>query len=345
MLDNLPVIQLNSVSKTFHQPKQVVQALKDVSLSINNSEIYGLIGVNGSGKTTLAKIISTLLIPDCGRVLVLEIDALSFPGKVKEHIGISLGEGRSFYFRLTAEQNLEFFGTMLEIPPKKLKKRINELLELLDLKWANKTPYMEFSSGMKRKLDLARAMLAYPDIYILDEPTNGIDPLSQDVIRSMIFNLKKEGKTILLITHNLYEANILCDRVGILDKGVLLWQGSIEDFSEHKETSILECSFKESSYDSNSNYSSNSNTNFTLTESLISELSNLPFVKKITKNCYDNGYQIFFSKGNGGLNKLLSFVSSKDNLILERINLLTPTIEDIFREFVKVGESKDNKYA
>lgn len=336
MLENNPfAIQLDSISKIFHQPRQIVQALKDVSLSINKSEIYGLIGVNGSGKTTLAKIISTLLLPDCGKVLVLGIDALSFPGKVKEYIGISLGEGRSFYFRLTAEQNLEFFGTMVEIPPKKLKKRIDELLELLNLKWAKKTPYMEFSSGMKRKLDLARAMLAYPDIYILDEPANGIDPLSQDTIRSMIFNLKKEGKTILLITHNLYEANILCDRVGILDKGVLLWQGSIEDFSEHKETSILECSFKE--------LFSNPNSNFALTDKFVSELSSLPFVKKITKNNYDSGYQIFFSKENGGLNKLLSFISSKD-LILERINLIIPTIEDIFRVFVKVGKSEDNKY-
>lgn len=331
MTESFPAIQLDSVSKIFHQPKQVVQALKDITLSINRSEIYGLIGVNGSGKTTLAKIISTLLLPDSGEVFVCGIDALDFPEKIKEHIGISLGEGRSFYFRLTAEQNLEFFGTMLEIPPKKLKKRIDELLELLDLKWAKKTPYMEFSSGMKRKLDLARAMLSYPDIYILDEPTNGIDPLSQDIIRSMIFNLKREGKTILLITHNLYEANILCDRVGILDKGILLWQGSIKDFSKHKETSILECSFKEFSY------SFNSNNDF------VKELSKLSFVKKVTKNGYDGSYQIFFSKENGGLNKLLSFISSKD-LILDRINLLTPTIEDIFREFVKVEESKEDKY-
>ncbi|MBP6064160.1 MAG: ABC transporter ATP-binding protein [Bacteroidales bacterium] len=343
MLENLTAIQLNSVSKTFHQPKQVVQALKDVSLSINNGEIYGLIGVNGSGKTTLAKIISTLLLPDSGRVFVSGIDVINYPGKVKEHIGISLGEGRSFYFRLTAEQNLEFFGTMLEIPPKKLKKRIDELLELLDLKCAKKTPYMEFSSGMKRKLDLARAMLAYPDIYLLDEPTNGIDPLSQDVIRNMIFNLKKEEKTILLITHNLHEANILCDRVGILDKGVLLWQGSIEDFSKHKETSILECSFERIS-STTSNLELNSLSDFNDSDNnLVKELSDLSFVKKITRNDYNRGYQIFFSKENGGLNKLLSFISSKE-LNLERINLLTPTIEDIFREFVKVGESKDNKY-
>jgi ABC-2 type transport system ATP-binding protein len=185
---------------------------------------------------------------------------------------------------------------------------------------------MKFSSGMKRKLDLARSMLSNPDIYILDEPTNGIDPISQDVIRKIIFDLKKEGKTILLITHNLHEANLLCDRVGILDKGVLVWEGSINDFEKHKELSILDCS-----YDSDVSK-----------EEVISKLLDLSIVKRVSySEEIDKSFKIFFSKKNGALDILLKNISLF-NFDTTRISLITPTIEDIFREFVKNNQKDIN---
>jgi ABC-2 type transport system ATP-binding protein len=315
------IIKAESVCKFYRKNKGFVNALTNVSLNINKSEIYGLIGMNGSGKTTLAKIIATLLIQDSGEIIINDILVRKYPEKIKRLIGLSLGEGRSFYFRLTAEQNLEFFGTMLEIPPRYLKSRIGYLLDLFDLTDAKKTPYMKFSFGMKRKLDLARAMLASPEIYILDEPTNGIDPISQDTIRNTILELKKNGKTIFLITHNLHEANQLCDRVGILDQGELLWQGSIKDFEDFKETYVLEFITKR-----------------LLQEKDAHDLSNLPVVNKIVQTedpvNQKNRIKVFFYKRDQGMDYVLEKVAGMNIGILD-VHFLTPTIEDIFREFVK----------
>jgi ABC-2 type transport system ATP-binding protein len=319
------MISVVSASKSFKQPKKVVKALSNVSLLIPKGEIYGLIGVNGSGKTTLAKILATLLIQDSGKVSIDDVPVNKYPNKIKQMIGISLGESRSFYYRLSAEQNLEFFGTMLEIPPKLLKKRIDELINLFNLTESKKTPYMEFSMGMKRKLDLARAMLTYPEVYLLDEPTNGIDPLSQDRIRNAIHELKIKGKTIFLITHNLYEANTLCDRVGILDQGKLLWQGATKDFDDFKETFILELTITRLVQDEE-----------------MKELKSLPIVKKIIqlREAHDKKHllKVFIAKKGLGLDFILEKIASK-NVGITNIHFLTPTIEDIFREFVK-GEEK-----
>lgn len=315
------MVLIDSVYKNYKQPKKIINALININISISDSEIYGLIGVNGSGKTTLAKILATLLIQDSGEIIINGFSVRKYPEKIKRLIGLSLGEGRSFYFRLTAEQNLEFFGTMLEIPPRFLKSRIGYLLDLFGLTDAKKTPYMKFSSGMKRKLDLARAMLASPEIYILDEPTNGIDPISQDTIRNTILDLKRNGKTIFLITHNLHEANQLCDRVGILDQGKLLWQGSIKDFEDFKETYVLEFITKR-----------------LLQEKDIHVLNNLPVVNKIVQTedtvNQKNKIKVFFYKRDQGMDYVLEKVAGMNVGILD-VHFLTPTIEDIFREFVK----------
>jgi len=315
------MISVESIDKVFIQSKKLVQALENVTINVLDSEIYSLIGMNGSGKTTLAKIMATLLIQDSGEIIINDILVRKYPEKIKRLIGLSLGEGRSFYFRLTAEQNLEFFGTMLEIPPRILRKRIGELLGLFDLEDSRKTPYMKFSSGMKRKLDLARAMLASPEIYILDEPTNGIDPISQDIIRKTILDLKRNGKTIFLITHNLHEANQLCDRVGILDQGKLLWQGSIKDFEDFKETFVLEFITKR-----------------LLQEKDTHDLRKLPVVSKIVQTedseNQKNKIKVFFYKKDQGLDYILEKIAGMNVGILD-VHFLTPTIEDIFREFVK----------
>ena len=316
------MIAIELVSKTFRQAKKNVVALQNVSLSIGKGEIFGLIGVNGSGKTTLAKIIATLLVPDAGSVFVHGISVLHKPEQVKKYIGLSLGEGRSFYFRLTAAQNLEFFGTMLELPSKDLKNRINELLHVFHLEDSRHKAYMKFSFGMKRKLDLARAMLAKPEIYLLDEPTNGIDPLSQEMIRKMIHQLKQEGKTIFLITHNLHEANLLCDRVGIVDQGQLLWQGSIQDFVSEKETHILSIT-----------------TDREMTSEEKNLMMQLPFVKKITSarqktGSTDVSWQLYFQKESYSLSIILQSLGQFSLHIVD-LHVQTPTIEDIFHQFVK----------
>ncbi len=316
------MIVVESVSKLFKQGRKTVIALQNINLSINKGEIYGLIGANGSGKTTLAKILATLLLPDEGKVFIKDVSVIHKPEIVKNFFGLSLGEGRSFYYRLTAIQNLEFFGTMLEIPPKQLKNRINELLMLFNLEESCDKAFMKFSYGMKRKLDLARAMLAKPEVYILDEPTNGIDPFSQEAIRNTIYKLKQEGKTIFMITHNLHEASLLCDRVGIVDKGHLLWQGSVQDFVSEKEIHILSIT------------SDREPTNHE--KNTILQYLN---VKKITPaeaktNDSHVSWSIYFQKEIKSLSILLHILSNFSLEILD-IHIVTPSVIDIFRQFIK----------
>lgn len=316
------MIVVESVSKMFKQGRKTVTALQSINLSINRGEIYGLIGANGSGKTTLAKILATLLLPDEGKVFIKDISVIHKPEIVKQFFGLSLGEGRSFYYRLTAIQNLEFFGTMLEIPPKQLKNRINELLTLFNLEDSCDKAFMKFSYGMKRKLDLARAMLAKPEVYILDEPTNGIDPFHQEIIRNTIYKLKQEGKTIFMITHNLHEASLLCDRVGIVDKGHLLWQGSVQDFVSEKEIHILSIT------------SDREPTN--QEKSTILQYLN---VKKITPTeTKTNGspvsWSIYFLKEIKSLSLLLHILSNFSLEIID-IHIVTPSVIDIYRQFIK----------
>jgi ABC-2 type transport system ATP-binding protein len=328
--NQLASIQIDQVSKVFHQGKKTITVLNNVSLQIYPGEIYGVIGVNGSGKTTLAKIISSLTLPDQGYVYVQQRDVAKEPEKVKEHIGLSLGVDRSFYYRLTAEQNLEYFGTMHEIPSRLLRQRIDEYLHQFDLGWAKKLQYMKFSSGMKRKLDLIRSMLPQPSIFILDEPTNGIDPHSQEHIRKMLRQLKKEKKTILLITHNLHEADLLCDRIGILDEGNLVWQGSVVDFEQYKGVSSLICECE------NQLIKPDEAARF------IESASNHPCIRKVNILPEKTSFEVYFDKNETSMMHVLNFIATS-NLPVTKINTLTPSIEDIFREFVSNDPKKRDK--
>ena len=314
-------IQVDKVTKVYKQGKQTVTALDKVSLQIHAGEIYGIIGVNGSGKTTLAKIIATLTLPDQGRVRVQQWEVTEHPEKVKECMGLSLGVDRSFYYRLTAEQNLEYFGTMHEIPSRLLRQRIDEYLGQFDLSWAKKMHYMKFSSGMKRKLDLIRSMLPHPSIFILDEPTNGIDPHSQTHIRKVLRQLKKEQKTIMLITHNLHEADLLCDRIGILDQGKLVWQGSVGDFEQYKGVSRLTCETDQHIISPKDE------------EKLHQAVSSYPCIRKINIHSNRSFVEVYYEHHELNLNHVLNLIASL-GLPISKINTMPPTIEDIFNEFV-----------
>ncbi|HEX8735202.1 MAG TPA: ABC transporter ATP-binding protein [Pyrinomonadaceae bacterium] len=197
--------------------KSPVEALKNVSFEIETGEIFGLIGRNGAGKTTLTKIIATLVQPSGGRVAVKGFDSVRDEVKVRALIGLATAEERSFYWRLSCEQNMMFFARLYGMQDASARRKIGELFEKLNLNELAKRRFSEISTGNKQRLAVARAMLPAPPILLLDEPTRSLDPLAAAEMRHLISSL--ENVSILLTSHNLTEVEQLCRRVAVISRG------------------------------------------------------------------------------------------------------------------------------
>jgi len=201
--------------------KDPVEALRDVSFEVETGEIFGLIGRNGAGKTTLTKIVATLVQPTTGSVSVRGHDSVDHDELVRRDIGLATAEERSFYWRLTAEQNLMFFARLHGLSDRFAKQRMKELFAKLELEEFRKRRFGELSTGNKQRLAVARAMLASPPVLLLDEPTRSLDPLAAARMREMIRSLAEQDPpvTTLLTSHNLAEVETLCARVAIISRG------------------------------------------------------------------------------------------------------------------------------
>ena len=198
---------------------EAVVALNGVSLGIPEGEIHGLLGPNGAGKTTLVKILSTVLLPTSGRARVLGHDVVDETKRVRPLIGIVFGGERGLYTRLTARQNLEYWGALYRLPAAEVRERARALLERVGLVERADQRVEEYSRGMKQRLHLARGLIGDARVLFLDEPTTGMDPLAARDFRRLIAELKGEGRTILLATHDMVEAETVCDRVTLIDRG------------------------------------------------------------------------------------------------------------------------------
>ncbi|HEY4423200.1 MAG TPA: ABC transporter ATP-binding protein [Pyrinomonadaceae bacterium] len=201
--------------------KDPVEALRDVSFEVEIGEIFGLIGRNGAGKTTLTKIVATLVQPTTGSVSVHGHDSVSDDEHVRRHIGLSTAEERSFYWRLTSEQNLMFFARLHGLSDRVAKQRIKDVFAKLELDEVARRRFGELSTGNKQRLAVARALLAKPPVLLLDEPTRSLDPLAAARMRDLIRSLAGQAPpvTILLTSHNLAEVETLCARVAIISRG------------------------------------------------------------------------------------------------------------------------------
>jgi ABC-2 type transport system ATP-binding protein len=211
-----------------------VEALKNVSLEIADSEIFGLIGKNGAGKTTLTKIIATLVQPTSGKVSVKGFDSIDDEVKVRSLIGLATAEERSFYWRLSCERNMLFFARLYAMDDKQARKRIGEIFEKLNLTELKSRRFSELSTGNKQKLAVARALLAKPPVLLLDEPTRSLDPLAAAEMRNLIASL--ENVSVLLTSHNLAEIEELCDRVAIISNGEIRAVDSTENLRRKNKT-------------------------------------------------------------------------------------------------------------
>jgi ABC-2 type transport system ATP-binding protein len=233
-------VVLESVSKTFcHRPALFnwfgrertgeTRALDQVSLSVPSGKVLVLLGPNGSGKTTTLKLLSTMLLPDAGRVLVEGADAHIEPGRVRKHVGFAVSAERTFFPRLSAWENLDFFAALDDVPRHFRSQRVEMMLERTGLLGAADTLVMKFSSGMYQRLGIARALIKEPSVILLDEPTRSLDPAASGHFWNLVRVLSAGGSTVILATHSLNEAAAVGDFAALLYRGRLAGYRKIGD--------------------------------------------------------------------------------------------------------------------
>lgn len=226
--------------------KEVITALDSISLRVKKGEICGLLGPNGAGKTTLIKILSTLILPDFGKVFINGYDIIKEEEYAKDSIGLIHHNERSFFWRLTGRQNLEFFAAIYGMKRKNIKEEVNKVLEIVGLKDKAHIRFDSYSTGMRRKMSIARGLLTNPSILFVDEPSNGLDPVSAMKVRKFLKEelVEKLKKTILIATHDLKEAESICDEIVILDKGKIKIQGTLKKLRKNTGIYNLEKIFE-----------------------------------------------------------------------------------------------------
>jgi ABC-2 type transport system ATP-binding protein len=204
------------------EPKTMFTAVNGVDLQIERGEIFGLLGPNGAGKSTTIRMLCTLLEPTSGTARVNGFDIVKQANDVRRSLGTVLAGERSIYWKLSGRENLEYFAALYHIPPAVAKKRVEELIERMEIKDRANELVEKYSTGMRQRIAIAKALLARPPILLLDEPTLGLDPQAARRVRELIAELKQEGHTILLTTHYMEEADQLSDRIGIIDTGKVI---------------------------------------------------------------------------------------------------------------------------
>ena len=222
------VVETRNLTKVYRDfwGRQKVRALKALDLIVNRGEVFGLLGPNGSGKTTTMKLLLGLLFPTSGEAVML--------GKAATDVGKNAKIGylpeESYLYRfLNAEETLDFYGRLFSLSGPVRRQRIEQLIKMVGLESARKRQLREYSKGMARRLGLAQALINDPELVLLDEPTSGLDPIGTKHVKTMIKDLKEQGKTIIMSSHLLADVQDVCDRIGILHQGELKELGRVED--------------------------------------------------------------------------------------------------------------------
>jgi len=306
----MSIIEVNELTRKFNS----LVAVDNVSFSVKKGEIFGLLGPNGAGKTTTIKMLCTLLRPSRGQAKVAGFEVVKQAAKVREHIGL-VAEKIILYDRLTARENLKFFGRLNHIPKKIISERTKKLLKLVKMeKWANNLAGT-FSTGMKQRINLARALLNMPEILFLDEPTLGLDPQTTRAIRDFIKEINREGITIILTTHIMQEADLLCDRIGIIDEGRIVAldrpQNLKSIISEQRKT-ILDLNIPN------------------LSPMMVSDIKQLEAVSSVDQR---NEYNLkIYVENEKAIYEIMNIIQKNGGKI-KSITTLAPNLEDVFLHF------------
>ena len=229
------IIRTEGITKSFDD----VHALKGVDLQVREGTVFGLLGPNGAGKTTAVRILTTLLEPDGGRAEVAGLDVVRDAERLRAQIGLA-GQSAAIDGNLTGRENVEMVGRLYHLPRTEARRRADEVLERLGLTDAADRPSRTYSGGMRRRLDLGASLVARPRVLFLDEPTTGLDPRSRIDLWDMIRDLKAEGITLLLTTQYLEEADVLADRIAVIDLGLVIAEGTSNELKDRIGGEVLE---------------------------------------------------------------------------------------------------------
>jgi len=322
-LSNESIIMTQNLTKAFGD----FVAVDNITFDIKKGEIFGLLGPNGAGKSTTIRMLSTLTRPTKGTATIGGFDVVKQDNEVRKLIGI-VSEKMIMYNRLTARENLWFFGNLFGMPREDLNERINELLELVQLTKWEKAQVGTFSSGMRQKMNIIRALLNMPQVLFLDEPTLGLDPQSTVEIREFIKKLNQEHNTsILITTHMMGEADLLCDRIGIIDHGKIValdTSTNLKNAIAGANTTILTLEIAN------------------LTPDLLATVRALECVETVSQE--NSSHIKIHAHGDGAFDNIIDAIRANKGNIVSMQNI-QPTLEDVFLHITghEVRETADQK--
>ena len=316
-------IKAEGIFKTFRsgwRGRRQKEALKGINLQIEEGEIFGILGPNGAGKTTLLSILSTLLLPDRGKVQVFGIDSLRNGHQIRERVNICSGNA-NFLWSLSVRENLHFYGMLYGLTGRRREEKVESLIDLFELNEYRDISFDQLSTGMKQRLSLAKSLVNDPEILFLDEPTVGLDPDVSVRIREMILSIHKEkGITVLLTTHNMREAEHLCGRIAFLKEGEILATGTAQALKRMVRIGdVVRVEFK----------------------GLIMEKDLLHAEGVINFSISDNLCEIIVDEGERRLGPLVAMIS-QGGAQIKKVTLGQTDLEDVFIELAKEGKDLDS---
>lgn len=299
------MIEIKNIEKGFKN----IKAVDGITFHVEKGEVFGLLGPNGAGKSTTISMLCTLLKPDKGSITVDGYDLLKNPNQVKQYLGL-VPQDIALYPTLTAHENLMFWGKMYGMTGKHLKNRVDECLELIGLTDRAKGKISTFSGGMKRRVNIAAALLHKPKVLIMDEPTVGIDPQSRNHILETVLKLNKKGMTIIYTSHYMEEVDYLCNRIAIMDNGKVIALGTKQELIDIVGNQDL----------------ININVN-DMDETILDTIDKMEMVDSVQ---YENEMLNIIAKNGAGLiSKVIPMIEAS-NYTIHTINIEKPDLESVF---------------
>jgi ABC-2 type transport system ATP-binding protein len=317
-------IEVEELARTYRSRKGVirrrrteVRALQGITFSVERGELFGLLGPNGAGKTTTIKILTTLLLPSSGSARVLGYDPARQPGEIRRRIGHVFGGDRGLYDRLSALDNLRYFADLYRVPVREKRQRIAEMLDLVGLTGRERERVETYSRGMRQRLHIARGLLHDPEILFLDEPTIGLDPVGAREVRDTVANLRSQGKTILLTTHYMYEADELCQRIAVIAGGRFVATGTPSELKARVlDRTVIEIE------------------TFGIAEDLLERLRDVEGVASVATETREQS-EIVVVQSAFGAEIVQSLLRELDGMTVGKVIAREPTLEDAYVELVQ----------